>query len=383
MIDPILKITSHPFFLGPVPVGSNLELPTRLPFELGIHPKYAMPVLILTDEIRHALAAAYSLGSMLSTPLGESFLSNERMSEVLGRLLSIYDGNVEKVKFLEIGCGSGALLNELKVRGAEVMGVEIGPQGQEGARKYGIKVIDKPLESAAITERFDCIYSYACLEHIVELDKFFAASRKCLKENGLFFHVVPYSELQFSVGYIDHLVHEHVNYFTTQNGVRLFELQGFRSGQACTSSAGNELYLWGYYDSSALPVWPGDDIRLVQAESRKLKEYSDKITERTERIITALKNMDSIGFYAGGFEYSYYLKEVGNVRYFDGDSFKQGQSWLFGLPAIESPEVLRANPLDDLIVCKDHYFDAILQFLSREIRIPSSIRVHKLGDLGV
>ena len=47
------------------------------------------------------------------------------------------------------------------------------------------------------------------------------------------------------------------------------------------------------------------------------------------------------------------------VRYFDGDDFKVGKSWISSQPIIESPANLIRNPVDYLIVCKPHYFKAI------------------------
>lgn len=384
-IEPILKIESLPFFIGPISSECNVNVPESLPFYLGIHPKYAIPVLILTDEIREALSVAYCFGSMASTPLGESKLSRDRMFEVLNKLLTLFEGDVKNKKFLEIGCGSGALLNELKKRGANVTGIEIGPQGQEGAKKYGFPVVNKPLASGMFKERFDCVFSYGCLEHITDLDCFFSASRDCLNENGLFFHVVPNSELYFDSGSIDHLAHEHVNYFTPKNGVRLFNCVGFRSAQACPIKAGNELFLLGYYDRAATPTWPGENIQFIQEESEKLKEDSNKLIKRTKRIVSTLERMQSnnqsIGFYAGGFEYSVFLKGINNIRYFDGDSYKHGKAWLRDISPIESPLALKKNPIDNLIICKDHYFDDIVKYLIEKINIPDNIKIFKLNDL--
>lgn len=384
-IKPILKIESYPFFVGPISPGTVLNLPAALPFYLGIHPEYAVPVLILTDDIRKALADAYSFGSMLSTPLGESSLSKGRMYEVLDKLLSLFDGKVENIKFLEIGCGNGALLNELKMKGAEVTGIEIGPQGQAAAKKYGIQVVNKPLAPGNFMEKFDCIFSYGCVEHIIELKEFFIASRENLKEGGLFFHSVPNSEVYFNSGVLDHLAHEHVNYFTRENGIRLFNSQGYRNARACTSNTGNELFLWGFYDNTAALTSPGESGRFVLEESEKLKEYSNKLNKNTKRIVTALKEMQSknqyIGFYAGGDKYGILLKDIDNIRYFDGDSYKHGKSWLQGLPCIESPLALKTMPVDNLIICKEHYYDAIVNYLVKEINIPDKIKTHKLSEL--
>jgi len=385
--NPILRIDSHPFFIGPISLENDIDVPSYLPFFLDVHPKYAIPALILTDEIRKALSDAYSHGSMLSTPLGESALSEDRMFEMMDNLLRLFDGDVKNLNFLEIGCGTGALLNELKKRGANVMGVEIGPQGQDGANKFGFQVVDKPFVHGLITEKFDCIFSYGCLEHMFNLEEFFLASRDCLKEHGLFFHSVPNSEFHFKLGSLGHLAHEHVYYFTRQNGVLLFDSQGFRAAQACTSNAGNELFIWGYYDKFATPAWPGERTEVILEESEKLKKYSNKLVSTTNRIVTALKNMQSnnqsVGFYAGGFEYSRWLKDIDKIRYFDGDPYKHGKTWLQGLPCIESPQVLEKWPIDNLIICKDHYFEAIVQYLVEDINIPNNIKIHKLGDLAL
>ena len=50
-----------------------------MPFNLRVHPKYAIPALIVSKEIRTALENAYSTGSFASTPLAEISLASDRM----------------------------------------------------------------------------------------------------------------------------------------------------------------------------------------------------------------------------------------------------------------------------------------------------------------
>jgi SAM-dependent methyltransferase len=382
--EPILQLESHPFFVGPVTSSSQAAYLT-LPFHLGIDLKFAMPVQIVSDEIIQILDNTYSMGSMLSTPLGHSALSLGRLDEMLSILLSQFRGNVKDSKFLEIGCGSGDLLNELKIRGASVMGVEIGPQGNEGASKYGFPVIDKPFAPGLIHEKFDCIFSYGCLEHVTDLEDIFIAGRECLKEGGLFFHAVPNSEQFFSQATFDNLYHEHINYFGSENGARLFDFQGFQRTQHCTSDAGNDLYLWGYYDEKSVLRWPGDDPRIILEESDTLRRYARMLSENTARITAVLNTIlsagESVGFYAGGFEYGVIVGNTGSIRYFDGDSYKHGAAWLPGLTPIESPHELKSNPVDHLIICKEHYFNAILKYLSNDVNIPADITIYSLRSL--
>ena len=92
------------------------------------------------------------------------------------------------IKLLEIGCGEGKLLNELKKKGAIVKGIEIGPQADVARKRYGLDILNDPLSKVGINEKFDCIFSYGCLEHIDDLESFFEGSRSCLNDKGLFFH---------------------------------------------------------------------------------------------------------------------------------------------------------------------------------------------------
>ena len=382
--EPILGLESHPFFVGPVTAASQATFMT-LPFYLGIDLKFAIPIQILSDEVVQILDKTYSAGSMLSTPLGHSELSRGRLDEMLSKLLSQFRGDIKDSKFLEIGCGSGDLLNELKIRGASVMGVEIGPQGQEGAKKYGFPVIDKPFAPGLIHDKFDCVFSYGCLEHVIDLEDIFMAGRDCLKEEGLFFHGVPNSEQFFSQATFDNLYHEHINFFSSENGARLFESQGFLRARYCTSDAGNDLYLWGYYDEKTELRWPGEDHRTILDEYATLRRYAHMLSENTVRITTALIKIlsagESVGFYAGGFEYGVILGNAGLIRYFDGDSYKHGMAWLPGLSPIEPPHELISRPVDNLIICKEHYFDLILKYLANDVKIPSDIRRYNLRSL--
>ena len=56
-----------------------------MPFYLRVHPKYPIPALIVSEEIRTALENAYSTDSFASTPLGESSFASDRM--VFGTIL--------------------------------------------------------------------------------------------------------------------------------------------------------------------------------------------------------------------------------------------------------------------------------------------------------
>ena len=362
-VTPVLIIERQPFFWALVDPKASSDMPRVLPFRLGVHPRYAVPRLVLTDDVRAALDKAYAIGSMPSTPLGESTLARDRLNQTLGKLTEFFGGDMRGRRLLELGSGNGEFLHELAKRGADVTGLEIGPQAKVATEKYGIRVITELFTPGLLHEKFDVIYSYGCLEHIIELDDVFAASRECLNEGGLFFHSVPNSAPLFAAGNLGHLAHEHVNYFTPVNGVRLLEAQGFVDGGYLATPAGNEVMLWGRYSSSVQPSWP---VGAVASEEDELRRSAETLDRETARIDAALRDLvasgKSLGFYAGGYEYSPMVPSTG-VRYFDGDSYKHGKAWLTGLPAIESPEALRSDPVDHLVICRSHYFDVIVKRL--------------------
>ncbi len=355
----IIHISDHPFYAGAIREDFK-TLPLSLPFKMGIHPEYSIPRLILNDEIKIALEKLYEIGSFVSTPLGESDLSTLRMNQFSDKLISVMGGDVSGKKLLEIGCGNGTLLNELKKKEAIVKGIEIGPQANVAIEKYGLEIHKEILSKEIISEKFDCIFSYGCLEHIDDLGSFFEQSRACLKNNGLFFHLVPNSELSFLEFNLDHLIHQHINYFTPRNGVKLFHSQGFINSSISLTKNKNELMIWGFLDEKTTYKWP---LEIQKEELNNLKKYGNGLNIKQNNIKMKLDEMinkgESIGFYAGGEEYGYNYKNFKNIRYFDGDEYKVGMKWLSGLPRIEPPKNLVKNKVDKLIICRPHYFEDI------------------------
>ena len=299
------------------------------------------------------------MGSMMSTPLGESDLATERMNGFIEIIEKCLDNKILGKKFLEIGCGNGGLLNEINKKGGIVTGLEIGPQAISAQKKYGLEIINKPIEKLSVEVKFDCIFSYGCLEHIIDIESFLNSCRNFLKEGGLFIHNVPNIDISIKNGLIDQLLHEHINYFSPENSIPLLENQGFIKGGYQLTNAENEMTIWGYYDDEKILSWP---FFRYQDEKEKIKKFKKLIDKKTKIIVKGInkliKNKKTIGFYAGGFEYAEKLN-LKDIRYFDGDEFKVGKSWILNKPIIESPKNLVKNPVDFVIIFKSHYFEPI------------------------
>ncbi|MBC69484.1 methyltransferase domain-containing protein [Acinetobacter sp.] len=358
-LSPIITLKKHPFFVGVVNADIQNNIPKTIDFKLGVDQKLSIPRQLLNNEILSALKNAYNMGSMISTPLGESHLSTQRMNGFIDVILNCLKNKIRGKNFLEIGCGNGCLLNEINKKGGIVTGLEIGPQAINAKEKYGLEIINKSIEEYQTESKYDCIFSYGCLEHIIDLERFFELCRKLLKKKGLFLHQVPNIDISINNGLIDQLQHEHINYFNPENALPLIQNQGFINSGYQLSKEGNEMAIWGYYDDQKKLGWP--TYRYIE-EKNKIESFSKSIDQSTkvitETINKIIKNRKTIGFYAGGFEYSSMLNKK-DIRYFDGDDFKVGKSWIIKEPLIEPISNLIKEPVDYIIVFKTHYFKAI------------------------
>ena len=383
----LLKLDRMPFYVGILNPNQKPKLPAVMPFYLYVDERLAIPRLVRTRVIEKTLELAYSLGSMLSTPLGESPLSNERMAETIAVLREKSGGTFEGKRYVEVGAGNGALLNAIREYGAEVIGFEIGPQAEEARRRFDLTMVQGELAPKHLPRKVDCIFSYGCLEHIYEPHEFIDVARELLVPGGLFFHRVPNSMLLFKTGDIEGLCHEHVNYFTPENAVRLLAARGFVNCGAEPTKAGNELNIWGYANPDAMLSWPGDILSELTLESELLHNFSKivekKVSHQVERIRSRVLRLKGgkLGFYAGGHILASLADVSKHSRFFDGDETKWGKCWLHGLPPIEPPSNLRSDSVDVVIVCREHYFMPIHTYLRETVRLSEAIKIIPISDV--
>ena len=146
--------------------------------------------------------------------------------------------------------------------------------------------------------------------------------------------------------------------------MKLLNSQGFINTSFSLTKNKNELMIWGFLDKQSSIKWP---LEIQKKELSELKKYEIGLRIKQQNIKMKLSKMlsngESVGFYAGGEEYGYHFKNMNNIRYFDGDNYKVGMKWLNGLPKIEPPINLIKNKVDNLIICRPHYFDDIYRYL--------------------
>ncbi|MEZ5172924.1 MAG: class I SAM-dependent methyltransferase [Bacteroidia bacterium] len=130
---------------------------------------------------------------------------------------------------LDIGAGTGAFLNELKLAGHNVVGIEPDSDAvQVAMHKYGITLLPEYELLKFEPESFDVITMWHVLEHVPLLQKRVEELSKLLSPKGAIFIAVPnhesYDASYYGKYWAAYDVPRHLYHFDKQTIVRLFDL---------------------------------------------------------------------------------------------------------------------------------------------------------------
>ncbi len=99
---------------------------------------------------------------------------------------------VGRARVLDVGCGSGVLLERMQRLGWEVEGVEVDPGGVAAARSRGVAVRQGMLEAQHFPEKhFDAIHSAHVIEHVHEPLSLLRECWRILKPGGTLVVLTP------------------------------------------------------------------------------------------------------------------------------------------------------------------------------------------------
>jgi SAM-dependent methyltransferase len=146
-----------------------------------------------------AVQARYQTGH------GEAYLSYELGNEApFLRLqeLALEDagfGEIEeqlraesRLRVLDIGCATGALLERLRLRGWDCAGVEISPAAEYARRERSLDVRSLPLEHCGFSpQSFNLVLASHLIEHLNDPAGFVAEVRRVLTPGGWFLVTTP------------------------------------------------------------------------------------------------------------------------------------------------------------------------------------------------
>jgi SAM-dependent methyltransferase len=111
----------------------------------------------------------------------------------LERTLLPVPPGTERPRVLDIGCATGALLEKLRARGWDVLGIEIsGPQAEYARRVRGLTVLERPLEESRLPDRsFRAVLASHLIEHLNNPASFVRDVRRVLAPGGRFYVTTP------------------------------------------------------------------------------------------------------------------------------------------------------------------------------------------------
>ena len=139
----------------------------------------------------------------------------------------------QKGNVLDYGCGTGAFLNEMKISGWQVSGIE----PDNGARKRAEHLVGSkiglPEELSELSScQYDVITMWHVLEHVHELNWTIEQLKRLLKENGKLFIAVPnhhsFDARHYGSFWAAYDVPRHLYHFTPNTISLLMEKHGLK-----------------------------------------------------------------------------------------------------------------------------------------------------------
>ncbi|MFB0500163.1 MAG: class I SAM-dependent methyltransferase [Candidatus Hadarchaeaceae archaeon] len=136
-------------------------------------------------------------------------------------------------KCLDIGCGFGKLLYELKPYFKRVQGIELNLEtSKRGGELFGIRIFTKELKELNLpSNSYDVIILNQVIEHLNDFNSLFKEVYRILKPSGIVYIGCPnmdsISMKLFKEAHIHVSTHAHINMFNRRSLIFLAEKHGF------------------------------------------------------------------------------------------------------------------------------------------------------------
>lgn len=120
-------------------------------------------------------------------------------------------GKKRGIKVLDVGCGSGAVMEFLNARGYETYGIDMSETAVAFCKERGLHAELGLADTINFPDAtFDMVCSFDMLEHVDDDAKAIAEMARVLKPGGIFIATVPAHQFLFS--YHDELLHHKRRY---------------------------------------------------------------------------------------------------------------------------------------------------------------------------
>ena len=112
----------------------------------------------------------------------------------LQQIVATFDDRRRSNRWLDVGCGAGALMHAARSRGWDVMGTEVAAQPAERLRSEGLDVLLGDLPSLDLPgSAFDVVSLIEVLEHLPDPDAQLRACAAALRPGGALYLTTPHA----------------------------------------------------------------------------------------------------------------------------------------------------------------------------------------------
>lgn len=203
---------------GYVPLGNNLQLEET---EAKLAEQYPLKVVQCKDCGHFQLSVSvdpiklYASNYTYLSGVGADFLDHFRSyASWVGKKIGLRPGDL----IVDIGSNDGSCLQEFKVLGCKVLGIDPASAAAAIANEKGIETIndffnEQTSEELLVQHGYaDFVTSHNVLAHVEDLKGTFESIYRILKVGGYFCFEVGYFRDVLEKGYFDTIYHEHLDY---------------------------------------------------------------------------------------------------------------------------------------------------------------------------
>ena len=273
-------------------------------------------------------------------------------------------------KVIELGCGSGAMLDIINATGMKAYGLEYSKQSVAIGKNNKRNIIQGYLNdlNELKSSPYDAFICYNFIEHIPNINLFLNKIRENLKDNGVGIVTVPNLDYLIKTKSLYEFVADHLSYFTKNTICYLFEKHNFKILECKFINNKNDIFI----------MVKKIDYKL------KIKKFKPKILNlkndyaEVEKLIKHLKNISSdykkknkkIAIWGAGHRTLalLVLAQLKNIFFIvDSAKFKQNKFSPINFTKIVSPQNLDNRNIDLLIVMLPGiYPDEVINKLLRQ-----------------
>jgi SAM-dependent methyltransferase len=259
--------------------------------------------------------------------------------------------SLEAKKVIEIGCGRGEFLSIMQQSGVDAYGLEHSEQAVAHCHGMGLKVSRGFIPgdtSALCCAPFDAFFILNFVEHLPEPVATLSGIADILADDGVGLVEVPNFDMILRENLFSEFIGDHLSYFTRDTLDRTLGLSGF---DVLESSE-----VWHEYIISAVVR------KRRRADLSQLGRCQAQLESEIDRYIRRFGD-GRVAVWGAGHQALAaisLLKLGGRIRYVvDSAVFKQGKYTPASHVPTVSPEALRSDPVDAVIVMAAGYSDEV------------------------